>query len=90
MTGVGVTLSATQAVEARKRIDNAGLAGRIEVRLADYRDLDERYDAVTSIGMVEHVGPSHLAEYWRTVARLVRDGGLALTHGIVLPPPRGS
>lgn len=80
--GVGVTLSQTQAEVARDRIRAAGQEGRVEVRLQDYRDLDETFDAVASIGMVEHVGPDHLAEYFTTVRRLLRPGGTFLNHGI--------
>ena len=84
VTGVGVTLSQTQVAVARERIAAAGLSDRIEVRLADYRDLHERFDAVASIGMIEHVGPEQLDTWWATVRRLVGPGGLVLCHGIVL------
>jgi cyclopropane-fatty-acyl-phospholipid synthase len=82
--GLGVTLSETQATEARRRIEEAGLTDRVEVRLADYRTLSEEFDAVVSVGMVEHVGPSHLPQYYEEVAHLLREGGLSLTHVIVM------
>ena len=54
---VGVTLSGPQAELARERVKEAGLDGQIEIRLQDYRDLrGERFDAISSIGMFEHVG----------------------------------
>jgi cyclopropane-fatty-acyl-phospholipid synthase len=85
--GVGVTLSRTQAELARERIAEAGLAHRVEVRLADYRDLrGERFDAISSIGMFEHVGRSQLAVYFRRLYELVRPGGRLLNHGISRPP----
>lgn len=80
--GVGVTLSETQAQVARQRIAEAGLQDRVEIRLQDYRDVTERFDAVASVGMVEHVGPRNLEEYAHQLyARLV-DGGRVLNHGI--------
>ncbi|MGH3029767.1 MAG: class I SAM-dependent methyltransferase [Gaiellaceae bacterium] len=85
--GLGVTLSRAQAELARERIAEAGLADRVEVRLADYRDLrGERFDAISSIGMFEHVGRSQLAAYFRRLYELVRPGGRLLNHGISRPP----
>ena len=88
---VGITLSESQAAEARRRVAEAGLADRVEVRVADYRELaDGPYDAIASIGMVEHVGVAMLATYARRLAALVRPGGRVLNHGIVRlrPAPR--
>ena len=80
---VGVTLSEEQAALARERVREAGLADRVEVRVADYREVhDGPYDKVASVGMVEHVGLANLGAYARTIARLLRPGGLALNHGI--------
>ncbi|HKE98362.1 MAG TPA: cyclopropane-fatty-acyl-phospholipid synthase family protein [Actinomycetes bacterium] len=88
VSGLGVTLSATQQQAAGERIAAAGLAGRVGVRLQDYRDLDGQFDAVASIGMFEHVGPQHLAQYYAAAWRLARPGGLFLNHGITLGDPR--
>ncbi len=89
---VGVTLSESQAAEARRRVVAAGLAGRVEVRVADYREVaDGPYDAIASVGMVEHVGLDMLSVYARRLAALVRPGGRVLNHGIVrLTPARRS
>ena len=84
ITGVGVTLSQTQAETARERIAAAGLSDRVEVRLMDYRDVDEQFDAVASIGMIEHVGPEQLDTWMATVRGVLRPGGLMLCHGITL------
>ncbi len=84
---VGVTLSATQAEAGRERIAAAGLSDRVEIRLADYRELRERFDAVASIGMVEHVGPENIASFCTTIRRMTVDGGPFLLHGIVLGDP---
>jgi cyclopropane-fatty-acyl-phospholipid synthase len=82
--GVGVTLSRTQAEAGRQRLARAGLADQIDIRLQDYRDLDERFDAIASIGMAEHVGPSHLGQYVTAVWKLLAEGGSFLNHCIVL------
>jgi len=82
---LGITLSESQASVACSRITAAGLADRVEVRVADYRELREvaPFDAVASIGMVEHVGADLLGTYARRLAALVRPGGRILNHGIV-------
>jgi cyclopropane-fatty-acyl-phospholipid synthase len=86
---VGVTLSQPQVEYARAAAAAAGLADRVEVRLQDYRDVaDGPFDAVSSIGMVEHVGASRLAEYFGDLYALLRPGGRLLNHGICRP--RGS
>ncbi|HET9720543.1 MAG TPA: cyclopropane-fatty-acyl-phospholipid synthase family protein [Solirubrobacteraceae bacterium] len=80
---VGITLSAPQAALARQRAEAAGLAGQIEIRLADYRDLGgEQFDAISSIGMVEHVGSVNIDAYARQLERTLRPGGRLLNHGI--------
>jgi cyclopropane-fatty-acyl-phospholipid synthase len=80
---VGITLSPPQAEEARRRAEQAGVAERVEIRVMDYRDLaGERFDAIASIGMVEHVGSSQIDHYARTLANLLEPGGRLLNHGI--------
>lgn len=69
---VGVTLSAEQRDFARARIAEAGMTDRIEIRLQDYRDIDESpFDAISSIGMSEHVGAAKLPEYARHLHELL-------------------
>jgi cyclopropane-fatty-acyl-phospholipid synthase len=79
---VGITLSEGQAELARRRIADAGLADRIEIRLQDYRELSGEFDAVASIGMVEHVGSNQIDEYMRVCARVLKPGAQFLNHGI--------
>lgn len=80
---VGITLSEPQAVLARKRAAAAGVADRVEIRVADYRQLaGERFDAIASIGMVEHVGAVQLDRYAAALAALLGPGGRLLNHGI--------
>jgi len=84
--GVGVTLSEAQAELASKRIAEAGLAGQLTVRVQDYRNVhDGPFDAVSSIGMFEHVGLRMLDEYFSQVFSLVRPGGRFLNHAISRP-----
>jgi cyclopropane-fatty-acyl-phospholipid synthase len=79
----GITLSEPQAALARQRAREAGVADRVEIRVMDYRELaDPPYDAIASIGMVEHVGAAQIDAYARTLARLLRPGGRLLNHGI--------
>ena len=80
---LGVTLSKNQKAYADEHIARAGLQERVAVELKDYRDLgDELFDKVVSVGMFEHVGRSHLPEYFAQVHRLLKPGGLFLNHGI--------
>jgi len=80
---VGITLSPPQAERARRRAEEAGVADRVEIRVMDYRDLvGERFDAISSIGMVEHVGEAQIDVYAQTLARLLEPGGRLLNHGI--------
>jgi cyclopropane-fatty-acyl-phospholipid synthase len=80
---VGITLSAPQAEEARRRAEAAGVGDKVEIRVMDYRDLiGERFDAISSIGMAEHVGAVQIDEYARTLASLLEPGGRLLNHAI--------
>ncbi|MFC4372901.1 class I SAM-dependent methyltransferase [Nocardia halotolerans] len=83
---VGVTISREQVELARRRVAEAGLSGKVEIRLADYRDLrGEGFDAISSIGMFEHVGSKRAAEYFDTLRALLRPRGRLLNHAISSP-----
>jgi cyclopropane-fatty-acyl-phospholipid synthase len=80
---VGITLSEPQARVARERAAAAGVADRVEIRVSDYRDLGgEQFDAIASIGMVEHVGAERIDAYAERLASLLPPGGRLLNHGI--------
>ncbi len=79
---LGVTLSQQQYEFARERVACLGLNHSVEIRLQDYRDVNESFDKITSVGMFEHVGLKHLREYFAHIRSRLKDGGLALNHGI--------
>ncbi len=80
---LGITLAERQAELARRRVREAGVADQVEIRIADYRELAEQgFDAVTSIGMVEHVGEERIDEYAKRLSAMLRPGGRLLNHGI--------
>ena len=80
----GITLSEPQARLARERAARAGVGDRVDFMVADYREPLEReaFDAVASIGMVEHVGSANIDFYARRLAAALRPGGRLLNHGI--------
>ena len=79
---VGVTLSTAQLEHARARLHASGLQDRVDLRLQDYREVREQFDAVVSVGMFEHVGRPQYAHYFRSVFERLRPGGTALVHTI--------
>ena len=83
---VAVTLSRPQAELARERARDAGLEANVEIRLQDYRDLrGETFDAVSSIGMFEHVGTKRMDEYFSALYPLLAPTGRLLNHAISKP-----
>lgn len=79
---VGVTLSDEQHALARQRVKEAGLSDKVDIRLQDYRHVNETFDAVVSVGMFEHVGIAHYKEYFSKIHDLLTDEGCALVHSI--------
>jgi len=84
---VGITLSRNQHALATERVRAAGLEHLVQIRLQDYRDVTGAFDRITSVGMFEHVGIRHLAEYFGIINRLLADDGLAMNHGITSTDP---
>lgn len=74
---VGLTLSTEQKAWAEEKIDAAGLSGRVEIRLQDYRDTAEQFDAIASVEMVEAVGQRWWGAYLDSIARNLKHGGRA-------------
>ena len=80
---IGATLSAEQAKWAQKAIQDEGLTGLAEVRHTDYRDVREAgFDAVSSIGLTEHIGVKNYPAYFGFLKSKLRTGGLLLNHCI--------
>lgn len=80
---MGITLSSEQMEKANKRIKEEGLENLAEVQLIDYRQIKDRsFDRIVSVGMIEHVGKDYLMEYFKTVNKLLNNGGLSLLHCI--------
>ncbi|KGI70172.1 class I SAM-dependent methyltransferase [Mycolicibacterium rufum] len=80
---IGVTLSRQQAEWAQKAIAEQGLGDLAEVRHSDYRDVREsQFDAVSSIGLTEHIGVANYPAYFRFLKTKLRTGGLLLNHCI--------
>ncbi|MCJ2188788.1 SAM-dependent methyltransferase [Novosphingobium beihaiensis] len=81
----GITLSEEQLALARERATAAGVAGRIDFELVDYRDLaarGERFDRIVSVGMFEHVGQAQFPRFFRDCAKMLDDDGVMLLHTI--------
>ncbi|MBD7941884.1 class I SAM-dependent methyltransferase [Brevundimonas guildfordensis] len=78
----GVTLSTEQHRTANERAAALGVTDRADFRLQDYRDLDQTFDRIISVGMFEHVGAPNYQEYFDAVARLLDDDGVAVIHAI--------
>ena len=89
VNALGITLSQNQYEYARARIRAAGLEGRCEVRLLDYRDVPEEgsFDKIASVGMFEHVGRKNFPVYFSKIFRLLKPGGLVMNHGITHNQP---
>jgi len=83
---LGVTLSRRQAEWAKEKIASEGLGHLAEVRFSDYRDVTETdFDAVSSIGLTEHIGKANLPAYFTFLASRLREGGRLLNHCITRP-----
>ena len=86
---VGVTLAEEQLKVAQARAAHMGLSDRVEFRLQDYRTVTETFDRVVSVGMLEHVGVSHLTEYYLNVRDRLAPDGVALVHSVSSKAPPG-
>ncbi|WP_415972604.1 class I SAM-dependent methyltransferase [Rhodococcus sp. 077-4] len=86
---IGVTLSQEQASWAQKAIAEEGLSEFAEVRFSDYRDVAEtNFDAISSIGLTEHIGVHNYPSYFTFIQSKLRDGGRLLNHSITRPDNR--
>jgi len=85
---VGITLSENQFEYSKKKVKDMNLENQVEFRLMDYRQMNEKFDKIVSVGMFEHVGRKFYKKYFEQVSNLLSDDGVALIHtiGSVNPP----
>ena len=85
---VGITLSENQFEYSKKKAKDMNLENQVEFRLIDYRQMDEKFDRIVSVGMFEHVGRKFYKKYFKQLSNLLNDDGVALIHtiGSVNPP----
>merc|ERR1711991_294895 len=85
---LGVTLSENQYKHSVEKVKASGLENQVRFSLTDYRDLNEKFDRIVSVGMFEHVGRKFYKTYFNSVSKLLNEDGVALIHtiGSVNPP----
>jgi cyclopropane-fatty-acyl-phospholipid synthase len=84
----GITLSLEQAEEARRRVEQAGVADRVDIVIEDYREMQGAYDRIVSIEMIEAVGYDGLPTYFANLDRLLAPGGVIGIQAITVPDQR--
>jgi len=85
---VGITLSENQLKYSKKKAKEMNLENQVQFKLTDYREINEKFDRVVSVGMFEHVGRKFYNKYFKQVSNFLKDDGIALIHtiGSVNPP----
>ncbi|MFK7793644.1 MAG: class I SAM-dependent methyltransferase [Devosiaceae bacterium] len=78
----GVTLSEEQLAFAQAKVERLGIADKVTLHLKDYRDMEGAFDKISSVGMYEHIGLDNIPQYFATVQRLLKPGGLFMNHAI--------
>jgi len=86
---VGITLSKMQLEYAKKRAEACGLGEKVKFHLTDYREVDETFDRIVSVGMMEHVGQPHYSTFFRKLRQNLKPDGIALVHTIGRSTPPG-
>ena len=84
----GITLSENQFEYSKSKAKEMNLSNQVEFKLIDYRQLNEKFDKIVSVGMFEHVGRKFYRTYFNTVSKLLNEKGIALIHtiGSTMPP----
>tara|TARA_B100001057_G_scaffold491423_1_gene581627 strand:- start:548 stop:1738 length:1191 start_codon:yes stop_codon:yes gene_type:complete len=84
----GITLSENQLIYCKKKAKELNLENQLSFKLMDYRELNEKFDRIISVGMFEHVGRKFYKKFFSQIAKLLTDDGVCLTHtiGSVSPP----
>ena len=85
---LGITLSKNQLEYSNNRAKELNLENQVQFKLLDYRELDEKFDRIVSVGMFEHVGRKFYKKYFNKISKLLNKDGIALIHtiGSVNPP----
>ena len=85
---LGITLSENQLKHSIQKTKEMNLENQVRFKLMDYRELNEKFDRIVSVGMFEHVGRKFYKNYFKTVNKLLKEDGVALIHtiGSVVPP----
>ena len=85
---LGITLSKNQLEYSNKKAKELNLENQVQFKLLDYRELDEKFDRIVSVGMFEHVGRKFYKKYFNKISKLLNKDGIALIHtiGSVNPP----
>ena len=86
----GINVAHEQIATARSRAEQAGMTDRVAFKEIDYRELTGKFDRITSIGMMEHVGVGHFDEYFGKIKELLTDDGFAFVHCIGRMAPPGT
>ena len=85
----GITLSKNQLEYSNNKAKELNLVNQVEFKLMDYRQINEKFDRIVSVGMFEHVGRKYYKSYFKNVSKLLKDKGIALIHTIGSSnPPR--
>jgi len=79
-----ITISKNQFEYTKKKIFSAGLNNKVNVKFLDYRDLNDKYDHVASIEMIEAVGEKYMDKYFKTIKKVLNNNGTAAIQGIVI------
>tara|TARA_A100000164_G_scaffold146034_1_gene129593 strand:- start:689 stop:1879 length:1191 start_codon:yes stop_codon:yes gene_type:complete len=84
----GITLSENQLNYCNKKAKELNLENQLNFKLMDYRELDEKFDRIISVGMFEHVGRKYYKKFFNQIEKLLNDNGVCITHtiGSVNPP----
>ena len=85
---LGITLSKNQLDYSNKKVKEMNLGNQVKFRLMDYRELDEKFDRIVSVGMFEHVGRKFYKKFFKQINNLLNEKGVSLIHtiGSVKPP----
>ena len=85
---IGITLSENQLEYSNKKAKELNLENQVRFKMMDYRELNEKFDRIVSVGMFEHVGRKFYNKYFKTISKLLNNNGVALIHtiGSVNPP----